>query len=167
MDKRQIITWVLIIAITACWDAPKRQPERDDFYETKGGWDWIRVPLIKPYEALKIDPEVQTNPWVINLFSPNLVNTDHVRKICVKDSILYIISGMVAGTGDSTSLGTRNLPTVWFIINSKQKTEKGFKSAKEFDKYIVENNYPLPDWHDIDTLFHNLSNGGKLPWRKE
>ena len=31
--------------------------KKDDFYTVSGGWDWIRVPLLKPYEVKRANPK--------------------------------------------------------------------------------------------------------------
>jgi len=135
----------------------------DEFYTVTGGWDYIRVPLIKPYEVKKVDPKVETNGWGIKLYS-NLFQVDRAKRVDVRDSVIYVISGEVNEIKDLTAIGTRNVSTAWFIIDVRTKTEKGFSSEEEFKAYIKENNYQAPHWHDIDSLSEELGKKGKVPW---
>lgn len=165
MDKRKIIlSGLLFFILCGCEDRSSRnEKNQNEFYTVTGGWDWIRVPLIKPYQAIKVDPEVETNGWGIKLYS-NLYQIDKAKRIDVKDSIIYVLSGKVDGKEDFTAIGTYNLPTAWFILDTRQKTENGFASEAEFRQYIKKNNYFLPQWHDIDSLSKALGEGGKVPW---
>lgn len=171
MDKPTIIipTLFLAVLLTSCWGQgePKNNNQKsvDDFYTVTGGWDWIRVPLLKPYEAKKIDPEIETNGWGVKFYTS--LGTFNVRRIDVQDSIIYILSGQINTTDDSsinTLVNNTNVPTAWYAIDTRKGTEKGFASEAEFNSYISENKYPVPEWHDIDSLSKALGNGGKVPW---
>lgn len=173
MNKRPIVFatfLVMLFLLTSCWgqsdneQVKDQEKEVDKFYTETGGWDWIRVPLIKPYEAKKIDPKLETNGWGIKLQS-KLFQIDKVKKIDVQDSVIFILSGKIDnGIDDITAIGTLNVPTAWFVIDVKAKTEKGFSSASEFDKYLQSNNYPKPHWQDIDSISKMLGNRGQVPW---
>jgi hypothetical protein len=134
----------------------------DDFYTVTGGWDWVRVPLLKPYEAKKVDPEVETSNWGVALF--NSLGTYNVKRVAAQDSIVYILSGRVDDKNDSTLVNLRTVPTGWYAINVKTKLEKGFANEEEFKAYIKANNYPIPKWHSIDSLSKALGEGGQVPW---
>lgn len=168
MDNYKVIILILlIVSISACGYLENRnnqqENKKDDFYTVSGGWDWIRVPLLKPYEAKKADPEIKTNTWSIDFL--NSLGTYNVKRIDVQDSIIYILSGKVDEKNDSTLVNLRNVPTGWYVIDTRTKAEKGFASEEEFKSYIKENNYPLPKWHDLDSLSIAFSDGKKLPWQ--
>jgi hypothetical protein len=166
MDKREVIILGLsLILIGSCFNTKDKGKEKkqDSFYSNTGGWDWVRIPLIKPYAAKKIDPRIKSNGWGIKLMS-NLYQIDRAKKVSIQDSIIYVISGKISDQEDITAIGTHNFPTAWFIIDTKFKTEKGFPSKNTFDQYILNNGYPVPVWYDLDSLSNALEKGEKLPW---
>lgn len=172
MDKPTIIIQALLaLFLTSCWGKSELKNDNkkqvDEFYTITGGWDWIRVPLLKPYEAKKIDPEIETNTWTIKFF--NSLGPFSIKRIDVKDSIVYLLCGKMENENkeDSTLVNLRNVPTGWFAIDVRTKSEKGFSNETEFNEYILQNKYPLPEWHDIDSLSRELANGGKVPWIPE
>lgn len=164
MAKRKIILSGLALVVLCGCDnmSNKNKEKQDEFYTVTGGWDWIRVPLIKPYEVKKADPEIETNNWGIEFI--NSFGTYNVKRIDVQDSIIYILSGKMDDKNDSTIVNSENVPTAWFAIDARTKTEKGFSSEAEFKEYIKENSYPAPQWHNIDSLSKALGEGGKVPW---
>ena len=167
MAKQQIIILsLLLIVLCGCWNTSnKDQKKQDEFYTVTGGWDWIRVPLLKPYEAKKVDPEIETNTWIIVLGDKvTLDNIGNIKKISVVDSTIFVLSG---GDGDSTYFGGKKVPIALHLLDTKQKTEKGFVSEEEFKEYISKNNYPQPHWLNIDSLSEALGNGSKVPWIPE
>ncbi len=142
--------------------------EEDTFYSECGGWSMVRLPLIKPYEVLSIDPETTDNIWSIKFDSDELFSTDHVQRITVEDSIIYVLSGIFNGEGDSTALVGSMYPTVWYIINTKNGDKRGFHDIEVFNNYLLLNRYPHPHWYDIDSLFiEYCQNNKKLPWSPE
>jgi hypothetical protein len=164
MAKQQIIiAGLLLIVLCRCGNiSNKDEKNQDKFYTVTGGWDWIRVPLLKPYEAKKIDPEIETSTWIIVVSDKvNLDNIGNIKKVSVVDSTIFVLSG---GNGDSTYFGGKKVPIALHVLDVRNKTEKGFASEKEFKTYIKENKYPNPQWLSIDSLSEALSNKKKLPW---
>lgn len=168
MAKQQIIILLSLLLAVLCGcgntgnQDKEKQDKQDKFYTVAGGWDWVRVPLLKPYAAKKVDPEVETSNWGVEFF--NSLGTYNVKRVAVQDSVVYILSGQVDEKKDSTLVNLRNVPTGWYAIDVRTKTEKGFASEQEFKAYIKENNYPAPQWHDIDSLSKALSEGNQVPW---
>ena len=161
MDKRTVI--VLCIFLFSCGRTESKH-DQDNFYNNFGGADWIRIPLLKPYEVQKTDPEIASNSWVIQFQSPLLSSTYNVKQVSVQDSVIYIISGKIDEKNDSTILRNRNLPTAWYILDTKKKIEEGFSNEAEFKSYIQKNSYPTPNWLDIDSLSESVGKDGTLPW---
>ncbi|RYE57186.1 MAG: hypothetical protein EOP48_06350 [Sphingobacteriales bacterium] len=167
MDKRAVVYAFLIsVLFQACLgdNAKKRQTvQEDEFYTEAGGWDWVRIPLIKPYQATTVISTNEKSIWNID-FKKGL-GTYNVRKIGVEDSTIYILSGRLDDTENIlTLLNNNNVPTAWYIIDTRSKVEKGFASEKEFDKYLISQGYKYPKWYDIDSLCEALGDGGEVPW---
>jgi hypothetical protein len=139
--------------------------KKEDFYNITGGWDWKGVPLIEPYEVKKADPALEPNSWCIDFFSDHELGTYNVKRVDVKDSIIYLLCGKVDEKNDSTLVNLRNVPTGWFVIDTKQKKEEGFTTEVEFNAFIRNNKYPVPELLDLDSLSETLSHGKKLPWQ--
>ena len=165
MDKRKMILLCLVLLLGCNYKYNSKQ-EKDTFYSEIGGFDWIRIPLLKPYAAEKIDPEIETHSWIIKFQSDKLYNTYNVKRVAVEDSIVYVLSGTVDEKKDTTIIGTRNVPTAWFVMDVRKKTERGFENEKEFSVYLKENDYPLPHWYGIDSLSNELGRGKELPWHQ-
>ena len=140
MAKQQVIVLGLLLAtLYGCGNRNNNENKQDEFYSVTGGWDWVRVPLLKPYEVKRVDPEIKTNPWGTKLYS-DLYSADRVKRVDVQDSVIYLLCGTVDEKKDTTAIGTKNVPTAWFAIDTRTKTEKGFASEEEFNTYIKENN---------------------------
>jgi hypothetical protein len=166
MDKLEmiILSLILIVGGGCRGRIHKNQQKRNgEFYAVTGGWDWIRMPLLKPYAAIEVDPKIKSNGWGIRLMS-NLYKIDRAKKVSVQDSIIYVISGEVGSEEDITAIGTHNYSTAWFILDTRCKTEKGFASESQFAEYIIDQGYPAPKWYDLDSLAHALSHGEEPPW---
>jgi hypothetical protein len=166
MAKREIVIFSIMLAsFYGCGNRTNvGKNDQDEFYNVTGGWDWVRVPLIKPYEVKKVDPEIKTNSWTIVLFDTlaNLSNIENVKKVGVVDSTIFVLSG---GDKDSTYFGGIKVAVAFHILNVKKKIERGFTSELEFNAYIDDNNYSIPSWYDIDSLSEALGNKGNLPWK--
>jgi hypothetical protein len=165
-----IVLGLVLLSLSGCWHSNKKNQEKDDFYERLGDWDSVRIPLIKPYEALSADPvEGEPRIWSIELTSPNLRGTFYVKKVDVKDSIIFVLSGQVdnevINEKDSVTIGGQVFSTAWYIIDTKKGKEVAFGNKKEFEEYLKKFNYPNPKWIKIDSLSEALGHGGKLPWK--
>lgn len=171
MDKRKVITILiqLIVLLASCrgQSEPKGSipKEVDDFYTSTGGWDWIRIPLIKPYEATKVDPEIEASTWTIKFF--NSLGPFNIKRVDVKDSVIYLLCGKMdnCNSDDSTLVNLKSVPTGWFVIDARTMKEKGFSSEAEFSRYIRQQKYYFPHWHDLDSLSEKLGKGEQLPWK--
>ncbi len=166
MDKRKIIIEILYAFLTtilfSCMNKIEKQ-NPDSFYENISGYDWIRIPLVKPYELRIANPQDSTSMWDIAFVK--LLGTYNVKKVDVKDSIIYILSGDI-GNGGSTFVNLTNAPTGWFIIDTKINTEVGFFNENDFNDYIINHRYPKPAWMCIDSLSNSIVKENKLPWRQ-
>lgn len=157
-----IVLGLFLITFLGCNNVFKKNEKKviqEEVYTSRGGWDWIRVPLLKPYEVKKIDPDIEKNTWVLN-FKRQLRNhaATNVKQVNVIDSTIYI------ACGDSTLFDFQYVKSAWYIISLKKNYEIGFTVESEFIKFIQENNYTAPYWYDLDSLSNVLGMGAKLPW---
>lgn len=159
MDRRSIL-FFLLLALCGCWQRDKKG-KQDDFYTDPGSRDWRRIPLIKPYELNSVFSRNEISKWSINVGT-----TYNIKLIDVKDSIIYLISGSIGTDNYSTIVGSTNVPTGWFMIDTRQKKELGFTDESEFKRYLKQHKYPFPIWLNIDSVANTFANGGSLPWIK-
>jgi hypothetical protein len=163
MNKGSLLLLLVMITTTleGCMNK-KEQPTPDSFYESFTGYDYNRIPLIKPYELRTYNPQDGQSRWDIAFVK--LLGTYNVKKVDVQDSIIYILSGNV-GDGDSTFVNRTTAPTGWFIIDARLSNEKGFLNQNDFNDYILQHQYPNPLWMDIDSLADSIRKKNKLPWK--
>jgi len=161
MAKHQIVIFMLSFTLLCgCGNntksSDKNEKRQEGFYNIKGGWDWISVPLLKPYEVKKIDPEIESSQWAVTF--ERIPGATNVKSVTVDDSIIYLLCG------DSTLFDYQYVKAAWFVIDTKKQIEKGFANELEFRKYLQENKYPTPNWNNIDSLSEALSEGNQVPW---
>ena len=163
MAKQQVsITLLLLILFYGCQNRSKSSENmQDEFYSVSGGWDWVRVPLLKPYVVKRANPKINM-VWDIEFI--HSFGTYNVKRVDVQDSVIYILSGNIGNNNDSTIVNTENVPTAWFVIDVRSNIEKGFDNEEEFRAYLRTHNYPNPKWHDIDSLSESFGALGTVPW---
>jgi hypothetical protein len=159
MDKQQIILGLSLIVLLSCWQKGQNESNRDDFYTNRGGWDYARLPLVQPYEAMNTAPQ-DVGEWNIT-FHTELKNNaaTNVKSVSIIDSVIFI------QCGDSTLFKYQYVKSAWYIIGLKKKIEKGFLNEDELKTYISQNNLPTPKWYTMDSLAQIFSNDRKLPWQ--
>lgn len=165
MKKRKVTIAIMYAFIATillgCMNKIEKQ-NPDSFYENISGYDWMRIPLIKPYE-IKTNPQDSIRRW--DMAFVKLLGTYNVKKVDIKDSIIYILSGNI-GDGGNTFVNRTIAPTGWFIIDTKVNKEKGFVNEKDFNDYVINHSYPRPSWMCIDSLANVIIKKNKLPWRR-
>ncbi|MFT6717070.1 MAG: hypothetical protein ACJA0Q_001721 [Saprospiraceae bacterium] len=167
MNIKIIILAVLVITISSCGlrNRDVKKEQQDEFYSVFGGWDWVRVPLIKPYELKNNSPKIDGSSWGLKLKTVKWHSTYNVKKVSVEDSVIFVKCGSIGpNDNDKTIIGTRNYPTAWYILDLKKDIESAFNNKNDFNTYCEENSYPIPTWHLVDSLRVRLSEKGKLPW---
>jgi hypothetical protein len=136
---------------------------KNDFYAKKGGWDWIRVPLIDPYQVLKANPNSEGSEWSINLdYSiTKLSNARNVESVFVSDSIIMVLCG---NDDEGTNLNNEKCHVAYYIYDLKRNRFLGFSEQHKFTEYVKGQKYSEPKWMNIDTLHKIFASGETLPW---
>lgn len=112
--------------------------KKDSFYTNTGGFDRPRIPLMKPYELLK----VAENKWRLELQTPDLLTLSihNVKGInVISDTIVVYSEG-------GTAFMNKQHNKAWFIIEVKENKERVFKNDTEF-KNAIQHKF------NSDTLF--------------
>jgi hypothetical protein len=156
----------ILSAIRACvpflddlTGSPKMQPTGVAFFESTGGWDYRRIGLIEPYQAVSIDKET----WRIDL------ETDSTRhQFSVAAEKLDVVDGrfIIVYSANTIFEGER-VDELWFIIIPDQRIEKGFTEEEEFLTYLNGKGIDDPNLRDVNELYTELINKGYLEWFPE
>ena len=60
--KMKLIMYLYFVLFCCCTNTNNRKDSKEDFYTRTSGWDYIRIPLIKPFEVTCND-NVQ---WIVD-----------------------------------------------------------------------------------------------------
>lgn len=142
----ELASIILLLMITgACSDKneSKKDLATEPFYERDAGWDYMRIPLIKPYEAIKLKG---SNSWNIKLHALKLqMSISNVKKVDV-------VKNVIVAYADSTLLKGEEVPEAWFVIIPDQQIEKGFSKKEDLIDYLSTYNIDEISLHDIDKI---------------
>jgi hypothetical protein len=139
--------------VTASWDT---QPTGTGFFESGGGWDYRRIALIEPYQAINSNRQT----WRIN------TKTDSIEfQISIVVTKLDVVNNRFIITyAPDAPLGGKRVNELWFVIIPDENIEKGFSNEEEFLAYLAEKNISTPNLRDIDELYEELRRKGYLEW---
>jgi hypothetical protein len=134
----------------------KQNIGQDNFYtKSNVSWDASRLPLIKPYEAIKLNG---TDKWSINLQDiPGSIS--NVKEINIIKNTIIIHAG-------ETYCNNEKVQEAWFIIIPEKHIENGFQQKIDFDKYLLSikiSNYQL---YDIGYIFKKFYINKELDWNR-
>jgi len=127
------------------------------FYTDCCGFDYIRFPLIYPYEVM--NAEVGSDKWIINLnFHMDYNSIFMVKKICVIDSVILVNSTYPIPVEKGEK------PLHWFVIIPSDSLEIGFNSEVELDNYIKQYNITKYKWKNVEDTYKEFKDTECLPW---
>ena len=140
-------------------DSADIQPTGVAFFESTGGWDYRRIPLIEPYQAVSSDKKT----WTIDL------KTDSIRyQYSVSSTKLDVINDRFIITyAPNAALRGERFNEVWFVIVPEENIEKGFAKEEEFSAYLKDNGIDNPNLTDANKLYEELVTNGYLEWFPE
>lgn len=126
----------------------------DDFYTRDKGVDYIRIPLVKPFELIKLKGE---NSWCINSFIWRYKGGD-IAKV---DSIQCNDSIVVGYAQEYIDLENEhfNTPELWFVIDLKAKTINSYTNIKNVPCLMKKLSLIK-----VDSVYSHYINCGILPW---
>jgi len=169
MDIKKIIILASVIIITSCTkektqsNPMNNNTSKEPFYAEKGGFDYIRFPLTKPYEVLSLD---KGKKWNIK---PNYTPKDlrNAASIFGIKKINYLNNKIIiAYCEDDGIVGGQLYPKSWFIIIPEKEITKGFTTEKDFIDYLKEQGVAEKEiqWNSPEDLFKQFSDTYCLPW---
>lgn len=127
----------------------------------------LNFPILKPYYASAYPKDSPSHHdfseyiWVIDLqggknnklYDSIQIQLRNVLKIAVEN-------GNVLVYAPDLSPEMMN----WYVLNTKDGSELGFKKQSEFDDYIKQHGLESPIWLDIDDLHTEFNVTGCLDW---
>ncbi|MBI3242752.1 MAG: hypothetical protein HYZ49_10715 [Chloroflexi bacterium] len=150
----------LLIAVLGCGGSTMQKPRQvDPFYEGTGDLDSIRIPLLKPYEA--INAKGNSLGWYMDLYGQGkevYFQIQHIEKIAVE-------KGVIMAFASENRQSASWLPAwYWIVIIPDQNIEIGFENEEDFKKYIQEYGIVEPLWTDPTEVFQEFEKTGCADW---
>lgn len=129
----------------------------DPFYKNKGGFDRPRVPLIKPYELLK----VSAGEWWMELLTTDVSLSIHnIKGVNVsKGKILLHSKG-------GTDIRFKQYKEAWFIIDVSGKKEKPFLDYKDYADSLQKLKIVDTILESPDVLYEDFYKTGNVKWKQ-
>lgn len=130
---------------------------KDTFYSDLGGMGRARIPLIKPYELLK----VSSNEWRLELLNPELLSLSihNVKGINVQDGIILVYSE------GGTEFLNKQHQKAWFIITPTLGLERGFSEEEKFSDEVEKSKTRMKiPFYNPDSLYKRFEENRKINW---
>ncbi len=130
----------------------------------------MRIPLVKPYEMLKLNQKLEINRklgWSIySDLSPDerefyyYDSVHDIKTFSVENGI--IMAYTTYAEGFDQDVGQKVL--YWFVIVPDKKLETGFDTEAEFLNYIQTYGIQQPNWIEPDIAYKQFAETGCLKW---
>src|ERR1700760_3652989 len=136
-------SWIIVLVVlTSCnhlhrphwlhWPSGKDTLKVDPFYTDHGDWDDTRIPLLKPYEAIKLNGQKE---WMMNFHGTTTgQGMCNVQEVGIIDSLIILHSDSAHMFFDGKAVDK-----TWFVVRPKDSLEMGFTRKEDFEKYLFAN----------------------------
>ena len=133
ITKSIFLCIILLLTICSCIFS-SRFESSNPFYVSSGDWDFLRLPLIEPYEIIKGDESLG---WSMDLFiAPAEENyyrsVKRIEKIAIEKDVILIHSSYIESSAEVLGMDI----LFWYVIVPNERIEKGFEKESEFQSYI-------------------------------
>lgn len=126
------------------------------FYSKTTGFDYRRLPLLKPYEAMSINQKT----WSIKLQLHSLRYQPSINDI----TQLGISGEVIVSYSKDTLLEGESVADAWFIIIPANSIERGFSDYASMTAFLGEKRKAIPDLKDADQYYKTFIDGDRLDW---
>lgn len=149
-----IILILSFLVIISCKGSKKKNlVSEDNFYTNKSFMDAVRIPLLKPYELIKLN---SSSEWVLSLVSiPGSIS--NVKEVAVNDGQILLHSG-------ETYCNNELVAEAWFIIDVNKKTERGFDNIQLFSDFLRDNKIRQIKLTEVEKTYSYFLGVKKLDW---
>jgi hypothetical protein len=134
-----------------------RTPENvDPFYTNKGEWDDVEIPLIKPYQLVKLN---RHDDWDMSLEQSFMLGD--VKKLNVLKSYIFVYSKKTYFNYQAP------IKPGWVVINTSKKLEKTFETYIEYVKFLKENGFVKdPMLYNVDDIAAYSRTHDVMDWKE-
>lgn len=157
-----------LLIIQGCTGKEARFRYKDRFYNKTGGFDYKRLPLIKPYELWSTGNLL--NVWYCDLKS----SANPKQHQLVAQEVFVMNELIVFNCNKGCGKNGNRVPDLFTLLNLKNKSEIDITSRVELliqiKKINKDINFKSPDdirFLNIDSVYKSFNNTGKLPWLDE
>lgn len=147
----------MVLLLVGCKGSDTQSNSVDVFYQgSTASWDALRIPLIKPYEALKLNG---SNEWIVSL-KQTVGAATNIKELNVVDNLIVLHSG-------NSYCNYEEVDEAWYLIIPVKQQEVCFLSEREFSKYLDSRQIAKPKFHPVDTVFGQFTKTNKIDWKKD
>lgn len=146
---------LVFISLSACRQDNKHKV--DEFYTEKGEWDSVRIPFIKPYEAIIVD---EKHSWVMNLkvLDGGTSSFYNIKKATVENGFILAYTGR-------TLMMSVEIKESWWVISPSRKIEKGFSDQQQYWTYLKTLGFKKePRLHRMKVIASYYENHDTMVW---
>ena len=152
---------LIFILISGCTSKMKDKYQ-DEFYNKKGGFDYYRLPLIKPYALISTDQHP-------DYWSSALNNNEILYQISIAGQEIFVTNDFfVIACFQICVLKGVSHPEVYYLIIPEKKTGKAFNSLEDLVSYTSsEFGVKNITFSSIKDIFLEFEKTGILPWKDQ
>ncbi len=162
MKIKKITYYLVIFSLFSCnFSSKKIKPlnnNKDVFYNKSTGLDYIRFPLIKPFDITYYDAQ---EIWFIAKRPDSVVYSDNIHELTLLESKIFVHSiGKTVVGDDFVNEG-------WYVYDTnKEDFLKAFVTEKDFLIYTKSINVDSTklNWQKPEDLYKQFKETGCLPW---
>lgn len=170
---KKIIFCIVTFSVVSCNFFNKKDETKiitknkntDIFYTENEGLDYIRFPLIKPFDITSIDVE---ESWLLGRGHDTDVYADYISELIVFEKYFFLHSKC------NTIVDNDSVDEGWYVLNTDEKgflkgitSEKnflkGFTTKENFIKSLNINSEKL-NWQKPADLYKQFKETGCLHW---
>ena len=130
----------------------------DNFYNSKGGFDYYRLPIQKPYDLIATDRDPE-------YWSRVLENQEIPGEASIAGQKIFVSNNFFVVACKQQNINGIEYPEVYFLIVPGKKTGRTFTSFGSLSKY-AESTFAIKKivFLDIKSVYDHFKRTGELPW---
>jgi hypothetical protein len=155
---------LLLAALVGC-EPQAKNPDgspAEAFYTEVSIGDGVRLPLLKPYEVLRLSGSPD---WIMNGHD-DLPGAAYVDKVAVLNDVLLLHSRAKI---DVVEADTAFYPEAWYIISPTKKQQHTFATRQEFGAFLAAQHLDPARvrLYPIDSVFASFQKKYPIDWQRD
>lgn len=156
---------LLVGAALVCCTPPAKKPDgspAEAFYTESSIGDGVRLPLLKPYEVLRLNGSTD---WIMNGHD-GLPGAAYVEKLAVLDDRILAYSRAEKEVWDAD---TTFYPEAWYAIAPGKKQGHEFATRREFAAFLAAQRVDTTRvrLYPIDSVFASFQKKYPIDWKRD